>query len=100
MAGSMDIQSKMKTTKIPAEHAAWITRFLLILGLCCLKAWPMQAQSTGESEYCYRIIHSKSLKLDSIWEYCPQEDTTNATWQAINTLTLNAPNGKPFPWKG
>ncbi len=60
----------------------------------------IQAQSTGESEYFYRIIHSNALKLDSIWEYCPQEDTTNATWQAINTLTLNAPNGKPFPWKG
>ena len=60
----------------------------------------IQAQSIGESEYFYRIIHSKDLKLDSIWEYCPQEDTTNATWQAINTLTLNAPNDKPFPWKG
>ena len=90
----------MKTTKPTTQQHSWIIRYCLILLLFCLKAWPIQAQSTGESEYFYRIIHSKALKLDSIWEYCPQEDTTNASWQAINTLTLNAPNGKPFPWKG
>jgi signal transduction histidine kinase len=90
----------MKTIKPTTQQHSWIIRYCLILLLFCLKAWPIQAQSTGESEYFYRIIHSNALKLDSIWEYCPQEDTTNATWQAINTLTLNFPNGKPFPWKG
>jgi signal transduction histidine kinase len=90
----------MKTIKPTTQQHSWIIRYCLILLLFCFEAWPIQAQSTGESEYFYRIIHSNALKLDSIWEYCPQEDTTNATWQAINTLTLNAPNGKPFPWKG
>ncbi|WP_353485245.1 ATP-binding protein [Haliscomenobacter sp.] len=90
----------MKTIKQIAQQHSWIIRYCLILLLFCLKAWPIQAQSIGESQYFGQIIRSNALKLDSIWDYCPQEDTTNATWQSINTLTLNAPNGKPFPWKG
>jgi len=57
-------------------------------------------EEVNSREYLRKIIHSNAIELDRLWSYCGQEDTTNADWKTINTVTLNDLTGQSYPWSG
>ncbi len=76
-------------------------RHFIVFAIFCLISPNVQAQGNfQEKNYLSIIDNFNTLKLDTIWEYCPNVDTAQCVWQSINSITLENTNGTPSQWNG